>query len=132
MKSTVVGTGYVGLVSGTCFAETGNQFVCVDIDENKVKKMQNGEVPIYEPGLEVLFERNTKQGRLSFTTDLKEGIYLEAHLVAKSEEDAYEMARKLLVNNESVYVFKDSIIDLVKVNPVYFTDKIDNFSFAHL
>ena len=55
--------------------------------------------------------------------DLKEGIYLEAHLVAKAEENAFEMARKLLVNNESVYVFKDSIIDLVKVNPVYFTDK---------
>ena len=74
MKITVVGTGYVGLVSGTCFAETGNNVVCVDIDEAKVKKMQNGEVPIYEPGLEVLFERNTKQGRLSFTTSLEEGI----------------------------------------------------------
>ena len=74
MKITVVGTGYVGLVSGTCFAETGNQVVCVDIDADKVKRMQNGEVPIYEPGLEVLFERNTKQGRLTFTTDLAEGI----------------------------------------------------------
>ena len=74
MKITVVGTGYVGLVSGTCFAETGNQVVCVDIDAEKVRKMQNGMVPIYEPGLEVLFERNTKQGRLTFTTDLKEGI----------------------------------------------------------
>jgi len=74
MKITVVGTGYVGLVSGTCFAETGNQVVCVDIDAKKVKQMQNGTVPIYEPGLEVLFERNTKHGRLSFTTDLKEGI----------------------------------------------------------
>jgi UDPglucose 6-dehydrogenase len=74
MKITVVGTGYVGLVSGTCFAETGNQVVCVDIDAKKVKQMQDGGVPIYEPGLEVLFERNTKQGRLSFTTDLKEGI----------------------------------------------------------
>lgn len=74
MKITVVGTGYVGLVSGTCFAETGNQVVCVDIDADKVKRMQNGEVPIYEPGLEVLFERNTKQGRLIFTTNLEEGI----------------------------------------------------------
>ena len=74
MKITVVGTGYVGLVSGTCFAETGNQVVCVDIDADKVKRMQNGEVPIYEPGLEVLFERNTKQGRLTFTTNLEEGI----------------------------------------------------------
>ena len=74
MKITVVGTGYVGLVSGTCFAETGNDVVCVDIDQDKVTRMQNGEVPIYEPGLEVLFERNTKQGRLSFTTSLEEGI----------------------------------------------------------
>ncbi len=74
MNIAVVGTGYVGLVTGTCFAETGNHVVCIDIDERKVEKMKNGEVPIYEPGLEVLFERNTKAGRLTFTTDLKEGI----------------------------------------------------------
>ncbi|MFT4535707.1 MAG: UDPglucose 6-dehydrogenase [Saprospiraceae bacterium] len=74
MKIAVVGTGYVGLVSGTCFAETGNQVICVDIDAAKVERMKNGEVPIYEPGLEVLFDRNTKQGRLHFTTDLEEGI----------------------------------------------------------
>ncbi len=74
MNITVVGTGYVGLVSGTCFAESGNHVVCVDIDAAKVEKMKNGFVPIYEPGLEVLFERNTKQGRLSFTTDLAAGI----------------------------------------------------------
>ncbi len=74
MKITVVGTGYVGLVSGTCFAETGNDVLCVDIDKEKVASMKNGEVPIYEPGLEVLFKRNTSQGRLKFTTDLKEGV----------------------------------------------------------
>ncbi len=74
MNIAVVGTGYVGLVTGTCFAETGNQVICVDIDANKVKKMQNGEIPIYEPGLDVLFDRNTRQGRLSFTTDLAAGI----------------------------------------------------------
>lgn len=74
MNVTVVGTGYVGLVTGTCFAETGNNVICVDIDEAKVKKMQEGGVPIYEPGLNVLFERNTKQGRLSFTTNLEEAI----------------------------------------------------------
>lgn len=74
MKIAVVGTGYVGLVTGTCFAETGNTVTCVDIDEKKVAKLKNGEVPIYEPGLEVLFERNVHQGRLHFTTDLKEGI----------------------------------------------------------
>lgn len=70
MNIAVIGTGYVGLVSGTCFAETGNHVTCVDIDEAKVERMKGGEVPIYEPGLEVLFERNTRQGRLTFTTDL--------------------------------------------------------------
>lgn len=74
MNIAVVGTGYVGLVSGTCFAETGNQVTCVDIDENKVRRMQQGEVPIYEPGLDVLFERNKRQGRLTFTTDLASAI----------------------------------------------------------
>lgn len=73
-KIAVVGTGYVGLVTGTCFAETGNQVVCVDIDEQKVEKMRNGFVPIYEPHLDVLFERNIKANRLSFTTSLEEGI----------------------------------------------------------
>ncbi len=70
----VVGTGYVGLVTGTCFAETGNNVICVDIDKKKVKQMQSGIVPIYEPGLEVLFDRNIKENRLSFTTNLKEAV----------------------------------------------------------
>ena len=74
MKIAVVGTGYVGLVTGTCFAETGNDVICVDIDANKVEKMRNGEVPIYEPHLDVLFERNIEAGRLSFTTDLAEAV----------------------------------------------------------
>ncbi len=72
MNITVVGTGYVGLATGTCFAETGNHVTCVDIDQKKVDKMKNKIIPIYEPGLELLFERNIKQGRLSFTTDLAE------------------------------------------------------------
>lgn len=74
MKIAVVGTGYVGLVSGTCFAESGNDVICIDIDATKVEKMKNGFVPIYEPGLELLFERNTKQNRLHFTTSLEEGV----------------------------------------------------------
>ncbi len=74
MKIAVVGTGYVGLVTGTCLAETGNEVVCVDIDQEKVQKMKNGIVPIYEPHLDVLFERNIKQKRLSFTTNLEEAI----------------------------------------------------------
>ena len=74
MNIAVVGTGYVGLVTGTCFAETGNNVICVDIDAEKVTKMKNGEIPIYEPHLDVLFERNIKQGRLHFTTNLKDAI----------------------------------------------------------
>ncbi|MEQ8925203.1 MAG: UDP-glucose/GDP-mannose dehydrogenase family protein [Fulvivirga sp.] len=74
MKVAVVGTGYVGLVTGTCFAETGNTVTCIDIDEKKVESLNNGKITIYEPGLEALFERNIKQGRLHFTTNLKEGI----------------------------------------------------------
>ncbi|MCW3073169.1 MAG: UDP-glucose 6-dehydrogenase [Flaviaesturariibacter sp.] len=74
MKITVVGTGYVGLVSGTCFAETGNQVTCVDIDQKKVAKLQAGVITIYEPGLEKLFQRNIKEDRLHFTTDLADGI----------------------------------------------------------
>jgi UDPglucose 6-dehydrogenase len=73
-KIAVVGTGYVGLVTGTCFAETGNQVTCIDIDSAKVEKMKNGQIPIYEPELDVLFERNIKAGRLQFTTDLASGI----------------------------------------------------------
>ncbi|WP_316830977.1 UDP-glucose/GDP-mannose dehydrogenase family protein [Pedobacter aquatilis] len=74
MKIAVVGTGYVGLVTGTCLAETGNNVICVDINEAKVKKMQEGQVPIYEPGLDLLFHRNIEQGRLHFTTNLAEAI----------------------------------------------------------
>lgn len=74
MKIAVVGTGYVGLVTGTCFAETGNQVTCVDIDVRKVERLQKGEIPIYEPGLDVLFDRNVAEGRLVFTTNLAEGI----------------------------------------------------------
>jgi UDPglucose 6-dehydrogenase len=74
MKIAVVGTGYVGLVTGTCFAETGNHVTCVDINEAKIKQMQDGIVPIYEPGLEDMFHRNVNEGRLNFTTSLVDGI----------------------------------------------------------
>ena len=74
MNIAVVGTGYVGLVTGTCFAETGNHVICVDVDKNKVEKLSKGEITIYEPGLDVVYERNLKQGRLKFTLDLKEAI----------------------------------------------------------
>ena len=74
MKIAVVGTGYVGLVTGTCFAETGNKVTCIDIDKNKVAKLLNGEITIYEPGLEKIFLRNLKEGRLNFTTNLADGV----------------------------------------------------------
>ncbi len=74
MNIAIVGTGYVGLVTGTCFAETGNNVICVDINEEKVKNMQQGKVPIYEPELEHLFERNTKAGRLHFSTELNSAV----------------------------------------------------------
>lgn len=74
MKIAVIGTGYVGLVTGTCFAETGNEVTCVDIDQKKVDKLSAGEITIYEPGLEKLFLRNLKEERLRFTSNLKEGI----------------------------------------------------------
>jgi UDPglucose 6-dehydrogenase len=74
MKIAVIGTGYVGLVSGTCLSETGNHVICVDIDERKVAKLQQGVITIYEPGLENLFNRNIKEGRLTFTTNLNEAI----------------------------------------------------------
>ena len=74
MNIAIVGTGYVGLVSGTCFAETGNNVICIDIDPKKIETLQRGETPIYEPGLESLLKRNIKEGRLHFTTQLAEGI----------------------------------------------------------
>jgi len=74
MKIAVVGTGYVGLVTGTCLAETGNHVICVDINKEKVNKMQAGQLPIYEPGLDLLFHRNISQNRLQFTANLAEGI----------------------------------------------------------
>ncbi len=80
MNISVIGTGYVGLVSGTCFAETGNHVVCVDIDQEKLRKLNNGIITIYEPGLEVLFHRNIAQKRLSFTDDLKRAA-LESEII---------------------------------------------------
>jgi UDPglucose 6-dehydrogenase len=74
MKIAVIGTGYVGLVTGTCFAETGNEVMCVDIDQRKVDMLNNGQITIYEPGLEKIFLRNLKEDRLKFTSDLKTGI----------------------------------------------------------
>ena len=74
MNISVIGTGYVGLVTGTCLAETGNDVLCIDINKDKINQMNQGVVPIYEPHLDLLFERNIKANRLSFSTSLKEGL----------------------------------------------------------
>ena len=74
MKLAVIGTGYVGLVAGTCFSETGNEVVCVDIDEAKIATLQQGKIPIYEPGLEEMVRRNAEEQRLIFTTDVKSAV----------------------------------------------------------
>jgi UDPglucose 6-dehydrogenase len=83
MKIAVVGTGYVGLVTGTCFAETGVNVTCVDVDSEKIQQLKNGSVPIYEPGLSLMIKRNVEKGRLHFTTEIKNGIaYSEAVFIA--------------------------------------------------
>lgn len=74
MNIAIVGTGYVGLVTGTCLADFGNHVICVDIDEKKVEMMREGHVPIYEPGLEEVFLRNIKANRIEFTTNIKDAL----------------------------------------------------------
>src|SRR4028119_1045705 len=75
MKLAVIGTGYVGLVAGVCFAESGNDVICVDVDQSKVERLSQGELTIYEPGLDRLFHRNREEERLVFTSDLAEAVH---------------------------------------------------------
>jgi UDPglucose 6-dehydrogenase len=100
MKLCVIGTGYVGLVAGTCFAESGNDVICVDIDERKIADLRNGKVPIYEPGLEELIRRNTENGRLRFTSDLllavKEGMVCFIAVGTPSDSDGSADVRMVL------------------------------------
>jgi UDPglucose 6-dehydrogenase len=130
MKIAVVGTGYVGLVSGTCFAETGNDVICVDIDENKVAAMKGGKIPIYEPHLDVLFERNIKAGRLTFTTNLEAAVE-EASLIflalptPPGEDGSADLSYVLGVAGQLGKIIKDYkvIIDKSTV-PVGTADKV--------
>ncbi|WP_258102694.1 UDP-glucose/GDP-mannose dehydrogenase family protein [Marinoscillum sp. MHG1-6] len=130
MKIAVVGTGYVGLVTGTCFAETGNHVTCVDIDESKVNKLKGGKITIYEPGLEVLFERNVRQGRLDFTTDLKEGIegaqiIFLALPTPPGEDGSADLKYVLKVANDLGPILKDYTVIVDKSTvPVGTADKV--------
>jgi UDPglucose 6-dehydrogenase len=112
MKIAVIGTGYVGLVSGTCFAETGNDVVCVDIDNKKVEKLSNGQITIYEPGLEKIFLRNLKEERLRFTTNLEDGIR-DAQIIflalptPPGEDGSADLKYILGVSNDLGKILKD-------------------------
>lgn len=130
MKIAVVGTGYVGLVTGTCFAETGNTVTCVDIDQEKVKKLQSGKITIYEPGLEQLFERNIKQGRLFFTTNLEEGIK-DAKIIflalptPPGEDGSADLKYILKVSDDLGPILKDYTVVIDKSTvPVGTADKV--------
>lgn len=138
MNIAVVGTGYVGLVTGTCFAETGNTVVCVDIDEKKVDRMRKGDIPIFEPGLDVLFERNTRQGRLSFTTQLEEAID-DAQIIflalptPPGEDGSADLSYILGVADQLSFLIKDYkvIVDKSTV-PVGTAEKVHTILAKHL
>lgn len=138
MNIAVVGTGYVGLVTGTCFAESGNNVTCIDINAAKIAQLKNGQIPIYEQGLEALIERNIKQGRLSFSTDLASGIY-EAQIIflalptPSNAEGAADLSAVLkvaadlskLINTYTVIVNKSTV-------PVGTVDKVRAIMIDHL
>jgi UDPglucose 6-dehydrogenase len=132
MKIAVVGTGYVGLVTGTCFAETGNTVTCIDIDKNKIARLKGGKVTIYEPGLEQLFERNLKQERLFFTTDLAEGIK-DAKIIflalptPPGEDGSADLKYILKVADDLGPLLKDYTVIVDKSTvPVGTADKVHN------
>jgi len=112
MNIAVVGTGYVGLVTGTCFAETGNKVICVDINEEKVNAMKAGKIPIYEPHLDVIFERNIREGRLKFTTNLEEAVE-QAQIIflalptPPGEDGSADLSYVLKVADDLGWIIKD-------------------------
>lgn len=132
MKIAVVGTGYVGLVTGTCFAETGNDVICVDIDEAKVESMKNGKIPIYEPHLDNLFTRNIEAGRLSFTTELESAVHASdiiflALPTPPGEDGSADLSYILAVADQLGKMIKDYkvIVDKSTV-PVGTAEKVRN------
>ena len=138
MKITVIGTGYVGLVTGTCLAETGNQVVCVDIDENKVNQLRKSEVPIYEPGLETILKRNINTGNLQFTTSLKEGVsnadvIFLALPTPPNEDGSADLSYILNVTHDLVDLIQSYTIIVTKSTaPVGTGDQIEAILSQHL
>jgi len=130
MKIAVVGTGYVGLVTGTCFAETGINVICVDVDSEKIEKLKAGVVPIYESGLAVMIKRNADKGRLRFTTDIKEGIDgSEAIFIAvgtpPGEDGSADLQHVLKVAGDIGSVIKEYIVVVIKSTvPVGTSEKV--------
>ena len=119
MKIAVVGTGYVGLVTGTCFAETGVSVTCVDVDSEKIQQLKNGSVPIYEPGLSLMIKRNVEKGRLHFTTEIKDGIAgAEAVFIAvgtpPGEDGSADLQHVVKVANEIGKSISDYLVVVTK------------------
>src|SRR5262249_2524418 len=121
VKIAVIGTGYVGLVTATCFAESGNEVVGIDKDARKIATLESGKLPIYEPGLAELVQRNRREGRLTFTTDLAKAI-LPARLiflaVGKPESDAGA------ADLTAVWAVADAIVEVLKAHPEAAAGKI--------
>lgn len=130
MRIAIIGTGYVGLVQGACFADTGNDVLCMDIDQEKIAKLQRGVIPIYEPGLEELVKRNTHEGRLAFTTDLatavhKSDIVFLCLPTPQSEEGSADLSRVLEVSERiAVLVQGPKIVVSKSTVPVGTVDRI--------
>ena len=150
MKLSVVGTGYVGLVQGACFADTGNNVICMDIDEKKINNLKKGIIPIYEPGLEELVRKNAQEGRLEFTTSLKTAVRKSDIIflclpTPPSEDGSADLSHVLgvakeiatLANGEKILVSKstvpvgtvDKIKNLVKKNSKYALEVVSNPEF---
>ncbi len=124
MKLTMIGTGYVGLVTGTCFANSGNHVICVDIDEAKIEGLRRGEIPIYEPGLSEMVIRNAEAGRLEFTTDLAEAVrvadmvYLAVGTPPSEDGSADLTALRTVVKNIAPHLDEDAIVVIKSTVPV--------------
>ncbi|QEG40135.1 UDP-glucose dehydrogenase family protein [Roseimaritima ulvae] len=124
MKIAMIGTGYVGLVTGTCFADSGNDVVCVDIDEEKIAALKAGEIPIYEPGLSELVVRNSESGRLTFTTDLADGvsrsqiIYLAVGTPPAADGSADLTALRAVVDQMAPHLTDDAVVVTKSTVPV--------------